>query len=333
MILADKIINERKKNGWSQEELAEKLNVSRQSVSKWEGAQSVPDLAKILKLAEVFGVTTDYLLRDELELEVLMGNESVNEAFADGTVVRRVTMQEADDFYEYNLHKSSRIALGVSMCIASPALLIFLCGLAESGIIGISEEVAAFIGMFTLLALVAGAVAIFIITGSRDEDFKYLEKEYIETEYGVSGKYREKKLAYRNTFTLSIALGVVLCIVSVIPVVCTGVLEAPEHITVAMVSLLLLIVATGVNRIVNAGIVMGCFDMLLEEGDYTPEKKQEEKNTEVFATIYWMLITAGYLAWSFITMKWAITWIIWPIAGVLFGALVPIVNLIRKSTK
>ena len=46
-----------------------------------------------------------------------------------------------------------------------------------------------------------------------------------------------------------------------------------------------------------------------------------------------MLITAGYLAWSFITMKWAITWIIWPIAGVLFGALVPIVNLIRKSTK
>ena len=43
MILADKIIEERKRNGWSQEELAEKLGVSRQSVSKWEGAQSVPD--------------------------------------------------------------------------------------------------------------------------------------------------------------------------------------------------------------------------------------------------------------------------------------------------
>ena len=62
MILADKIINERKKNGWSQEELADMLNVSRQSVSKWEGAQSVPDLQKILKMAEVFGVSTDYLL-------------------------------------------------------------------------------------------------------------------------------------------------------------------------------------------------------------------------------------------------------------------------------
>ena len=52
MILADKIINERKKNGWSQEELADMLDVSRQSVSKWEGAQSVPDLQKIIKMAE-----------------------------------------------------------------------------------------------------------------------------------------------------------------------------------------------------------------------------------------------------------------------------------------
>lgn len=62
MILADKIINERKKNGWSQEELASKLSVSRQSVSKWEGAQAVPDLQKIIAMAEIFGVSTDYLL-------------------------------------------------------------------------------------------------------------------------------------------------------------------------------------------------------------------------------------------------------------------------------
>ena len=54
MILADKIINERKKNGWSQEELADKLSVSRQSVSKWEGAQSVPDLNRIVQMAELF---------------------------------------------------------------------------------------------------------------------------------------------------------------------------------------------------------------------------------------------------------------------------------------
>lgn len=66
MIFADKLIALRKKSGWSQEELAEKLGVTRQSVSKWEGAQSVPDIDKILQLSHLFGVTTDYLLKDEL---------------------------------------------------------------------------------------------------------------------------------------------------------------------------------------------------------------------------------------------------------------------------
>ena len=69
MILADKIIRLRKKNGWSQEELADKMNVSRQAVSKWESAQSIPDLEKILQLSKLFCVTTDYLLKDDIEDE------------------------------------------------------------------------------------------------------------------------------------------------------------------------------------------------------------------------------------------------------------------------
>ena len=67
MIFADKLIQLRKKAGWSQEELASQMNVSRQSVSKWEGAQSVPDLDKIVRLSKLFGVSTDYLLKDEIE--------------------------------------------------------------------------------------------------------------------------------------------------------------------------------------------------------------------------------------------------------------------------
>ena len=62
MILADKIIRLRKKNGWSQEELATRMNVSRQAVSKWEAASTTPDLEKILELSNLFGVTIDYLL-------------------------------------------------------------------------------------------------------------------------------------------------------------------------------------------------------------------------------------------------------------------------------
>ena len=64
MTFSDKLIALRRKAGWSQEELAERLNVSRQSVSKWESAQSMPDIDKIVQLSSLFGVTTDYLLKD-----------------------------------------------------------------------------------------------------------------------------------------------------------------------------------------------------------------------------------------------------------------------------
>lgn len=90
MIFADKLITLRKKAGWSQEELAEKLGVTRQSVSKWEGAQSVPDIDKILQLARLFGVTTDYLLKEEQ-------GEPEYTAEDDTPALHRVTLTQAGD--------------------------------------------------------------------------------------------------------------------------------------------------------------------------------------------------------------------------------------------
>ena len=82
MILADKITEERKKNGWSQEELANQLGVSRQAVSKWESAGAVPDLQRILQMSELFGVSTDYLLKDEMKAENIPCHEST-ESYAE----------------------------------------------------------------------------------------------------------------------------------------------------------------------------------------------------------------------------------------------------------
>lgn len=63
MSLGDKIIELRRQKGWSQENLAERLGVTRQPVSKWESGASVPDLDKIVGMSELFGVTTDYLIK------------------------------------------------------------------------------------------------------------------------------------------------------------------------------------------------------------------------------------------------------------------------------
>ena len=92
MILSEKIAEERKKNGWSQEELAEKLDVSRQAVSKWESAQSTPDLQKLLRMEAVIGVSTDYLLKDEMDREV---SGEISAYTPEEIAVRPVSMEEA----------------------------------------------------------------------------------------------------------------------------------------------------------------------------------------------------------------------------------------------
>ena len=121
MIFADKLIDLRKKSGMSQEELAEKMNVSRQAVSKWEGAQSVPDLNRILALSRIFSVTTDYLLNDEIEVpdnEPVIGDD-------DEKSVRKVTVEEAVAFLKINEENARRTALGVFLCIIAAIPLIF----------------------------------------------------------------------------------------------------------------------------------------------------------------------------------------------------------------
>ena len=330
MILADKIINERKKNGWSQEELANMLSVSRQSISKWEGAQAVPDLQKILKMAEVFNVSTDYLLKDELEPEVLTSSNYQSETAKEDMPVRTVTLEEANSFLKLENRIAPIIANAVSLCIISPALLIFLAALSQKGLF--SEELAAGIGLVSLLILVAVAVFMFITSGLKTKEYEYLEKEVIETSYGVTGMVKEKQKAYNQTHSNHIAFGVMLCILSVIPFFLALFLFGKnDSFVAAAVSLILIIVSIGVNLIVRTSIILSSFNKLLQESDYSIQTKKENAVLEPISGIYWTLTVAGYLAWSFITDKWDITWIVWPIAGILYGVLVSVVKIIKKK--
>lgn len=326
MILADKIINERKKNGWSQEELAEKLNVSRQAVSKWEGAQSIPDLQRIVAMAELFGVSTDYLLKDEIEAAV---PSTCEEPFtADETPLHRVTMQEAHAFLDMKRQSAVKIANATAMCIVSPALLIFASAMAEYKIWNMSAELAAGIGLLVLFGFVAAAVYIFITNGIRDSRMEHLEKESFETEYGVTGMVREKRSAYEPAYTRGIALGVVLCIVAVIPLIVGALAGAADYVCASLVSLLLIIVAAGVNMIIRVSTVKGSFDTLLQEGDYSRAEKKARKKLDTFDTVYWCTATAIYLGWSFWTSRWDFTWLVWPVAGVLYAAVFAILRLV-----
>ena len=325
MILADKIIDLRKKNGWSQEELAELLDVSRQSVSKWEGAQSVPDMARIIRMSEIFGVTTDYLLKDDAELAVVPESDSVSSA-------RTVGMEEANAFLAAKEINSRRIALGVLLCILSPIALILLGGAQDLGLIPLTEMQAGGIGLVTLFLLIGSAVALFVTSGLRTGRYEYLEKEPIDTLYGVDGMVRERRDRFQSTYTSQLTLGIVLCVVGVLPLFLAMIFcKEDSFAMVASVGAMLALIAVGVMLIVRVSVVWGSYQMLLQEGDYTREAKEDLKRSGNLSGVYWGLVTAGYLAWSFITMRWDRTWIVWPVAAVAYAAIFSIFKALHKK--
>lgn len=313
MILADKIINERKRNGWSQEELAEKLSVSRQSVSKWEGAQSVPDIQKIIQMAQIFGVSTDYLLKDEIECSEVT---ELVEADSDRNVVR-VSMEDANRYIELERKYSPWTANAISMCILSPVVLIFLAAYSEANT-NFSEEMAAGIGLVVLFLMIVCAVAIFMKTDSALKEYEFLSEVEIETEYGVSGMVKERRKAFESKKGIGEIIGVVLCIVSALPIIIAALAGVSDFIVVSMVCVLLAIIAVAVNIFVRIGSISDCYNKLLQDEGFTVEAKREDKKLRPFIRIYWSIATVSFLAWSLMTNDWKRTWIVWPVAAVLF---------------
>ena len=213
MIIADKIVSLRKRAGWSQEELAEKLGVTRQSVSKWEGAQSVPDMDKVVSMSRLFGVTTDYLLKDELEEDAPCAAAEDNDP-----PLRRVTMEQASAYLALRKAAAPKVAAATALCIVSPVTLLLLSALRESGRFGISGNAAAGIGLCVLLVLVAVAVSLFLRTAAQVREFKFLEEEPFETEYGVASMVKERKKEFGEQYSRLNAVGTALCILSVLPI-------------------------------------------------------------------------------------------------------------------
>ncbi len=325
MQMAEKIAALRKQAGWSQEELSERLDVSRQSISKWEGGLAAPTIDKLLEMSRLFGVSTDYLLKDELEAPEGTPPEE------DGPALRQVSQGEAETFLSLKETSARPTALAVALCILSPVCLILLGGLAEIG--RIREETAAAVGLVILFAFVVPAVAIFVLWGMRLGKYEYLEKEIFTAAPGVEGLARRRKEAMERQHARRITVGICLCVAAAVPVFVAMGMEdlAMLLFTVGGVGLLLVMVAIGVYCILSVSIPWEACQILLQEGDYDAERKAPWRRA--VPSIYWCAVTAGYLAWSFVTKRWGSTWVVWPVAGVLYGAIDAVLHLAYKRKK
>ena len=330
MILADKIVSLRKKAGWSQEELAEQLGVTRQSVSKWEGAQSIPDMDKVVQMSRLFGVTTDYLLKDELEEQTAAPVEE------ESSPLRRVTMAQAAEYLTRRKAAAPKVAFAVLLCVVSPVTLLLLSAMSEAQRFPISENAAAGIALCMLLVLVAVAVSIFLRTAAAVRDYRFLEEEPFETEYGVTGMVRQRQQEYAETRTRYTTIGVVLCVLAAVPLFAAVCVNGSDLLYVAAVGALLVLVGIGCLFLVNAGVYSGAMEQLLEEGDYTRGQKKHHKVRGTVTTIYWLVAVAVFLVYTYGPSgngQPQYSWIIWAVAGVLYAAVMGVVRLILRSGK
>ncbi len=326
MILADKIIKLRKQFGWSQEELAEKINVSRQSVSKWEGANSIPDLNKIIKLGEIFGVSTDYLVKDEIETF-----ESISEDVEPGVV--KITLEDANSYIDAIIKKSRLISMGVLIVLGSVIPLIFLLALSDGNSATITSNTAAAIGLVSMFVMISLAVSYFIRGSQYDSKLTTIDKKEFELVYGVRSIFKEKLEAYRRIYIIRVSISVMLFMTCVIPLLVVSLMGGSGMMVLMMVPVLFLILGLGLTIIIPVSALFSAYNCLAGEGDYAPENKQATKRMVGIAGIYWPLATAIYIGWSLWTMQWGITWIVWPVAAIAFAAIVGLLTFIDEREK
>ncbi len=322
MILGDKIMRERKKNGWTQEELAELMEVSRQSVSKWESAQAIPDINKVIRLSELFGVSTDYLFKDELEEPELV-EEKIEP-------IRKVSLQEANEFLQIKEKTAKIIALGTALCMLGVTSLIFLGGLRNQYLKTISEERAVIVGLIILLVFVTFAVSLFIYSSSKTAPYKFLNTDIFETEYGVIGVVKERQKNYQSKYTKYNIISTCLSILGVLPLLIGGLSGNEWYMVLGLVTLLI-IETVAVSLFIVNGIYWESLLKLLQVDNYSKKAKEDAHSLDFIAAVYWPVIIAIYLGYSFLTNNWHLSWVIWPVAGVLFGAVASLVKLVKNK--
>ena len=253
------------------------------------------------------------------------GSDSRNNDISSGAAPREVTGAEADAFLAVREKSAARTALGTLLCVLSPICLITLVIFADKG--RIPENLAAAVGLAVLLVFASVAVALFLSGHAMAEKYDWVKSPFTLRE-GVGELISAKRDAYRNRHTLMQIIGTLLCILAIIPLIVSSLIFEGNMYTIFGLDVLLLLVSVGVYCFIRTGGRWNAYRTLL--GEDRSERRGNVLRSAVSA-IYWPLVTAGFLAYSFITSDWGRSWIIWAVAGVLYGAVAAIAESVSRS--
>ncbi|MFR7590886.1 MAG: helix-turn-helix domain-containing protein [Longibaculum sp.] len=289
----------RKAKGLSQEALAEKLNVSRQAVSKWESGVGYPEMDKLILLSDLFGVTIDYLIKDQNE--TLIQNEQESKYF--------MSHEKLQEYMQFKKGFGFKIASSVSGIIIGVILTI----IAE----GTTYET---IAIFGFLLIVALAVFCMIVAGISCERYNTLEKQNINMSFQDLQNLQNEYSQFKMKFGISIAFGVFLIIISTAAIILLQDMNLDEKFCAAQ---LMFCVACAVFIFIYQGIKEDMYRFLIENKQFIKEKHKEEHSLYSFT----MPLAAMIFVFLGLTKGWWHPgWIIFPVTAILTSGIESIRN-------
>ena len=286
MSLAENLQYLRAREGVTQEQLAERLDVSRQSVSKWESAASYPEMDTLLKLCDMFQVDMDTLLRGSVE-------NSLSEDTA--------------GYDRFMTLYARKIAGGVSAIVGSVALWSFLSAL------GLSEM----LGTAMLLLVIAAAAVVFIASGMEEEHFR--KKHPVIPDF-----YTEpQKERFHRRYIWYIAGGVGAILLGVVVMVLAfTVLPEREPYESYIGAAFLAVVACAVYFLIYGGMLEDKYNIAKynRQNNPTPEDRSRRRRATTACAVIMLLATAVFLTLGLGWDNWESATIIYPVGGVFCGA-------------
>ncbi len=322
MKFADKLILLRKRNGMSQEELADKLDVSRQSVSKWESEQSMPELSKILQIAQLFDVSTDYLLKEDTDTQSSLP-VSQTKTSEDDSATKKVSQSEVEQYLKHSNNVAKLYTIATALCILSPVPLLIL--LANSAFTLFSPTLSIILGIVGLLVFVCLGVGCFVYSKIENQQYYHFSQQNISLDNATRKTVEATKSAYYPIHIRNIIIGTVLCILSFVPIIIFPLLVS-QYIGVG-ICVTLVVVIVAVSFFVYSYTKMSALNKLLNAGEYSAQNKKVSIVMQKILSAYWMLVVAIFLLYSFITNDWGRSWIVWPVAGVPYAVVLSITEI------
>ncbi|MBP8691989.1 MAG: hypothetical protein KBI20_06960 [Sedimentibacter sp.] len=231
-----------------------------------------------------------------------------------------VTYEEAERYLEDSRNIAPKTAIGVFLCIMSPTFLLLLLGLNELGFLQVKEERLVAAGLAVLIGLVAAGVSFFIRYSSKLEKYEYMQKSVFQLDYNTEQMVRRVMAQDEPAYTSAVTTSVIMYILSPLSIILTALLLNSGGASIISVVGTLTIVACATYNLISKGGINNACQVLLQQGDYSVKTKSN-KTFQIISKIYWLAVVAVYLLYSFTTNRWAISWIVWPIAGIVFAIL------------